>query len=142
MRYIHGSVAWLLVLLLFGCGSTTTGPSGTGPSGTGPPADSGGWKVGAEGKLYVPPKAKAYGSINGKKGDEIRVTLQSDADPVDVRLYLDDSGRQTDLATKEKVKETTLTATLPGDGVVLVQVGGTTVDTNVQYKMESRPARK
>jgi hypothetical protein len=117
-----------VLLLLSGC---------SGSGGTGSGTKDGGWTVGAEGDLALPPGAKGYGMFDGKKGEKVRVTATSDKEPVDFRLYLNVNGKETELGKKEKEKEATLEATVPADGSVTLQVGNPTkADTSVRYKME------
>jgi hypothetical protein len=128
----YSFAAFLILPLLAGCSGKKDGAG-----------SDGGWKVGAEQTQPVPARAKGYGQIHGNKGDEVRVTVTSTARPIDVRLYLDKSGKQTELGKKEQVTEATLEATLAGDGEVMLQmIGGKEGDTDVRYKMESRPGKR
>jgi hypothetical protein len=123
------------LLLTAGCGGSG-GTGGTGGSG-GSGAGSAGWSAGAEGDLSLPPGAKGYGMFDGKKGEKVRVSANSDKGPVDLRLYLYVNGKETELGRKNQVKEATLEATVPADGSVTLQVSNEAKsDTSVRYKME------
>jgi hypothetical protein len=116
------------LLLVPGCGAS---------GGTAPGSKADGWAVGAEGNLSLPPGAKGYGMFDGKKGEKVRATATSDKEPVDLRLYLNISGKETELGKKEKSNEATLEAVVPADGSVTLQVSNpTNADTAVRYKME------
>lgn len=101
---------------------------------------TGGWQVASRDTADLPPRATRYARVDVQMGDSVRATVSSDPEPVDILLYLDVSGQETDLASKAKVKQATLEGVAPRSGAVLLKIGGADKATAVRYTLETRPS--